>query len=436
MTTLFTIRTIQLIFFAVILVSPRVAFSQSETIPDTLDWRLYFPLQVGNIWEYSNDSFPQTYLSTYGRSEIVGETVINDQQYFVLEGKAYNLDLELIGEGSIYLRYDTTAQAVMQLTTTGCCPGEYSYQGACNLNAPFPALNNSISYTCPNGEGSLNLSGGYVNKLFQIGSDTVRVPAEKHFNFGGPGVTFLYGIGNPGGTSEGGYSSTSLIYLKVDDQEYGVSQVASLAPPVLHSPEDSTSVGFLAGHIVPQLIWVDVDSATSYRVQWAKDSTAFDSLLLDFTFEAGESGDACRNWDGYTCIHVGPSAGAGYYRWRVRSLSATDSSAWSEDRLLHISILVGNENSDAFRSDLYIHALYPNPTQAEVTLEFMNDQAEIGEVVVHDLLGRDVAYIYKGIISRGKTQLIWNAGRIAPGWYSVSIRTETRYVSKQFLVQP
>lgn len=213
-------------------------------------------------------------------------------------------------------------------------------------------------------------------------------------------------------------------------------QFDSLAPPELRSPEDSASVGFLGGHIVPQLIWIDVDSATSYRVQWAKNSTAFDSLLLDFTFEAGESGDACRNWDGYTCIHVSPSAGAGYYRWRVQSLSATDSSAWSEDRLLHITILVSNESSEDVRPGLIIDALYPNPTQSEVILEIVNDQAEQGEVVVHDLLGRNVANIYEGIISRDKTQLIWNANRIAPGWYSISIHTETRYVSKQLLVHP
>ena len=213
-------------------------------------------------------------------------------------------------------------------------------------------------------------------------------------------------------------------------------QSDSLSPPELYYPNDSASVGYLPGHVVPQLVWTDVDSATSYRVQWAIDSTAFDSLLLDFTFEAGQSGDACHNRDGYTCVHVIPSAGEAYYRWRVRSLSATDSSTWSEERLLHITFLVSNEEAENFESGLIIDALYPNPTHSEVILDIINSKAETGEVVLYDLLGREVASIYKGMINREKTQIRWDASRIAPGWYSVSIRTETRYTSTQLIIQP
>jgi len=54
---------------------------QAQSIPDTLDWRRYFPLQVGNEWHYvyiwTNTLMMRT------QWYIIGDTLLDNEHYFV-----------------------------------------------------------------------------------------------------------------------------------------------------------------------------------------------------------------------------------------------------------------------------------------------------------------------------------------------------------------
>lgn len=215
------VRLLLLIFLIVTLVRP--VWGQTDpSVTDTLDWRQYYPLEIGNVWEYKDDNFPLLHLPSYQRREIIGDTLIGDREYFVLYSRVYDTNFSIVSEGETYLRYDTLRHTVIQLSTSGCCPGEYDYI-ACDLSAAF---NQEIM--CDDGSQVFVL-GGYLPSPYVIGLDTVYAPAEKHFNFGGPGITLAHGIGDVGGPPEGANNMVFLVYLKSGGRVYGESIVTTSA---------------------------------------------------------------------------------------------------------------------------------------------------------------------------------------------------------------
>jgi|GEM_PF-1888552 len=72
---------------------------QAQSIPDTLDWRRYFPLQVGNEWQYygheilneQEEELPDYFVdedslrARYTRWRIIGDTVLNGVTRFITE---------------------------------------------------------------------------------------------------------------------------------------------------------------------------------------------------------------------------------------------------------------------------------------------------------------------------------------------------------------
>ena len=106
MTTSFAERTI--LCLIIVLASPSLVFSQSQIIPDTLDWRRYFPLAEGNVWEYQvSEGEPLL------RREIIGDTVAFGHSYYLMEERSYELkfgtsdELELWSIRTLFTRYDT-----------------------------------------------------------------------------------------------------------------------------------------------------------------------------------------------------------------------------------------------------------------------------------------------------------------------------------------
>jgi hypothetical protein len=197
--------------------------AQTEPIPDTLDWRGYYPLQIGNEWEYVTDNFPRPEVH-YDRLRVVGDTLIEGVFYYVQRSQRYNADLEPEGKmASAYLRYDTTLKTVV--VRPGSAQGEWGEEEAylvdCELDVAF-----NQEYVCYSGL-SLHISGGYCEDEWcnRFAADSIDVAATKHFNFGGPGITLVHGIGEIGGQFEGSYAGRFLIYARINDGEYGSSEV-------------------------------------------------------------------------------------------------------------------------------------------------------------------------------------------------------------------
>lgn len=220
------------LFLIPLLFATSITFAQEGPTPDTLDWRQYYPLQIGNIWEYEWDNFP-ILIPDYQRLEIIGDTLINDVAYFVQQERFYNADLVLRYQREYYLRYDTTYRRVLEYSHSPILTGEFPYLGACDLSADFEQI-----YTCPGG-GMISILGGYCGPdntcgSYQINSrpyttllgDTIAVAAVKgFFHLAGPGVSLAHGVGEIGGQFEGGADGKYLIYVRIDGREYGLSTV-------------------------------------------------------------------------------------------------------------------------------------------------------------------------------------------------------------------
>jgi hypothetical protein len=76
----------------------------TSILADSLDWHRYFPLAVGNAWEYETSPGPA---GGYYRVTIVADSVVGDRRYFAM-----------VGSGSaptdtVYIRYDTLAYVVV-----------------------------------------------------------------------------------------------------------------------------------------------------------------------------------------------------------------------------------------------------------------------------------------------------------------------------------
>ena len=215
-----------------------VVHAQTEPIPDTLDWRGYYPLQVGNEWEYVTDNFPMPEVH-YDRLHIVGDTLIKGVAYYIQRSRRYNANVEPTGEAtSTYLRYDTTLKTIVvrPRNAQDAWGEETAYLVECELDVAF-----NQEYVCYSGL-LLHISGEYCGEGWcnRFAGDSIDVAATKHFNFGGPGITLVHGIGEIGGQFEGSYAGRYLIYARIDEVVYGKSEVRTSSEEETSAPMSAT----------------------------------------------------------------------------------------------------------------------------------------------------------------------------------------------------
>lgn len=183
-----------------------------DSAPDTTaPWR-YFPLAVGNVWEYEGDTYDQRY-------EVTGDTVALGRHYFVVEQRsAFNPRNVLFRH---FLRFDTTSAMPHEYVRLNGQPDvDIPYAPQCPLIADF-----GETVTCSYGDSS-RVSGGYDGALVfgevraGMGTDTVRT-AVKAFEVGA-GFTLIYGadVGLVNSYGEGSYES--LRYYRIGEVEHGV----------------------------------------------------------------------------------------------------------------------------------------------------------------------------------------------------------------------
>jgi len=210
--------------------------AQTEPVQDTLDWRGYYPLEMGNIWE-TKVHMPGVWfggdMDEYTLHEIVADTMINDRSYFVRQ--TYRIvEFEVGAERRDtlwweYLRYDTLQANVVHFDAA---LGDEV--GFCSLDTNF----NSID-ECGEGLG-MWVGGGYAteeNFQLAIGSDFAPFNAVKTY---GPGLTggavFYHGIGSLGLFGDGEGGTIEFTYVKVGDTEYG-SRSIRVGVEEIDSPE-------------------------------------------------------------------------------------------------------------------------------------------------------------------------------------------------------
>jgi chitinase len=95
---------------------------------------------------------------------------------------------------------------------------------------------------------------------------------------------------------------------------------------------------------------------------------------------------------------------------------------------------VGGETADAVPDAFRLEQNFPNPFNPTTTIRF--DLAQGGDVslVVHDLLGRQVAVLAEGYRDAGSYQVTWNGHSSASGVYVYVLRTRAFSTARRMLL--
>ncbi len=186
-----------------------------DPVPDTTaPWR-YFPLAVGNAWEYYS-----YFTGERRRVDVYGTETHNGRDYFLWHESYYDADGNATGTwGPRLVRFDTTTATARYLTLVDT----EQWMVPCPLDASF---NSEI--VCPLRD--YEVGGGYDGLLAfggefpGTGTDTVRTAVKTYYSYH-PGHTLDYRYAADIGFvfAEGELGASGIYYSKVDGVEHGVS---------------------------------------------------------------------------------------------------------------------------------------------------------------------------------------------------------------------
>ena len=184
--------------------------------PDPTDPARYYPLDVGNVWEYLVSEKMDYYAE---RIEITRDTVIGGVQYVVEEYRRRTPSSSTWGpaDGAV-IRFDVATSRVNRLFSSG---GELVWHwGGCPLDAPFGSV-----AACWEPEQSVR---GGLGMLVTLG-DSSRVAVAALKSFGEADYTFASDLGFVRKIGLGG--ETRLRYARIRGREYGTRFAVAAEPP-------------------------------------------------------------------------------------------------------------------------------------------------------------------------------------------------------------
>ena len=214
--------------------------AQDAPEPDTLDWRGYFPLAVGNEWEYRLDIVdpadvydPEDRSRTeYARFRVVGDGAGPDGSRFALVEDRLSDAGVVLRRDTAAVRYDAETASVLALYTRADGDGTYEQPVpffACGLDATF--YGDDRDNRCWGGASR----DPYALPEFLGSADTLQVKSFYNLVWG---FTSVHGIGFVGGGGGCepcfGFSSSEgwlLTYARVGAGTYGARAVATDGSP-------------------------------------------------------------------------------------------------------------------------------------------------------------------------------------------------------------
>lgn len=173
--------------------------------PDTLDpWR-YYPLAIGNAWEYRNEN------NETMRIDIPRDTIIADLKYFYWQRRWYNEEGQPAwGSVDDYLRYDTTSTYIV---TSGIqepyfpwIPCRFDAQPDATLEC-WGMLAGSVDWMTYEG-------------ILEFSDTTVVNVAGKRYNTLGM-WTYAADFGEVWGWEKDGRPPRALTFARIDGQSFG-----------------------------------------------------------------------------------------------------------------------------------------------------------------------------------------------------------------------
>ena len=187
----------------------------TAVVPDTLDWRRYYPLEVGNTWEYGK---LVSYIST-----IVGDTLANGHRYFVQRDSFPPAGSFGPLVQTYFVRYDTAGAVLLlpdiEADTVAMTPPVYFDAEGIHSRPVLPAaFGDTLFYGAP--DTLYYVSGGY-NQVIEIGYESVEVAALKCFYMKGAFLSDACYATDIGFVWGGNLSGPQLEYARVNGVEYG-----------------------------------------------------------------------------------------------------------------------------------------------------------------------------------------------------------------------
>ena len=201
--------------------------------PDTTaPWR-YYPLAVGNVWEYEDDD------GLLKRSEVVKDTTALGRRYFIVHN-ALAQGGRMISVFRDIVRFDTASATVRQLLPSP--PAEERDYLKCQLDAPFGETVPCVNFS------EAEVTGGYDEPV-ALGEDlpgtepdTVRTAVKLYVYVGiGFGDQYAAGIGLVRTGGDG--FDRQLAYYRVNGVERGVSRFPTPTAPTPPASGAALAVG-------------------------------------------------------------------------------------------------------------------------------------------------------------------------------------------------
>ena len=204
--------------------------------PDTTaPWR-YYPLAVGNVWEYEGEEAPLR-VNPLEQVAVVKDTVASGRRYFVLQN-TYTERGDTVNVSRYLVRFDT-ASATVRALNEFAPPTEWVY--TCPLDAPFGG---KVSDEDCDGR-SAGVVGGYDGILLFEGehpgirTDTVRTAMKEYRSLYADRYAADIGLVSLVGD---GYSQ-ELIYYRVNGEERGVTRFPTPSGPTPPANGAALTVG-------------------------------------------------------------------------------------------------------------------------------------------------------------------------------------------------
>lgn len=201
---------------ALLLLGFLIAASASAQVgqPDTTDWRSYYPLEVGNEWQYHYTGFGLP--DADYRNRIVADTLIGDVSYFIMERCSDDFFVGL--ECRInYLRYNEERAGISGWSPTVGAYDDWGFP-PCRFDAPFQTEINTK--TCTVGPNGMILADGFYESSTSVGS-TAFTGTEKWFDSLFGWIRYLSGVGMFEWWGEGDNGDVELVFLRLDGVSYG-----------------------------------------------------------------------------------------------------------------------------------------------------------------------------------------------------------------------
>ncbi len=223
-----------------------------------------------------------------------------------------------------------------------------------------------------------------------------------------------------------GYTGLTKVFWRVRARNgAGVSPFAdpfsftSGFPPLVKAVYPANSMLDVPTQIA--LRWSSAEAATSYRMQCAL-TTAFSPVLID-TSGVADTTCALPLLENYKI-----------YFWRVRSVNAVGSSAWTENfRFRTVQVLDVAETPE-LPTAYQLSQNFPNPFNPTTQIRFAVPHAGRVVLTVFDLLGREETTLVDTEVPAGTYTVTWDASDVASGMYFYRLRAGDFVETKRMLL--